>query len=175
MSLRTHAEHEMKLAGLDKKDSDYGGMLYGAVLDLIDVFAKQGHSGCSASMVSNIFNKLSRYENLTPLTGKDEEWNDVGEDMWQNNRVSSVFKDKDKKPYYLDAIVWKTQTGSTWGGSANKLNGEVVGSRQFIKSFPFIPKTFYIDVIEKEISKGNWEFTIKDEKQLEKVFEYYTH
>ena len=116
---------------------------------------------------------MSRYKNLSPLTGKDDEWNEVGEGMFQNNRVSSVFKDKDNKPYYLDAIVWETQTGSTWGGSAADLNGLVVSGRQFIKSFPFTPKTFYIDVIEKEISKGNWEFTIKDEKQLEQVYEYY--
>ena len=36
-----------------------------------------------------------------------------------------------------------------------------------------MPKTFYVDVIEKEISKGNWEFEIKDKKQLKKVAEYY--
>ena len=173
MTLRTHAEREMKLVGLDTKESDYEGMLYGAILELVDVFAKQGHSGFSAGRVISIFTKLARYENLAPLTGEATEWNEVGDGMYQNNRVSSVFKDKDNKPYYLDAIVWINQKGSTWGGSAAKMNGEVVRGRQFIKSFPFNPKTFYIDVIEKEVSKDNWEFTIKDEKQLEQVYEYY--
>ena len=48
-----------------------------------------------------------------------------------------------------------------------------VGSAQYIKSFPFEPKTFYIDVIEEEVAKDDWEMYLKDPKQLEKVWEYY--
>jgi len=56
---------------------------------------------------------------------------------------------------------------------AKTKEGKEILSRQYIKSFPFEPKTFYIDVIEKEISKGNWEFIIKDEEQLKEVWNYY--
>lgn len=46
-------------------------------------------------------------------------------------------------------------------------------ARQFIKSFPFIPKTFVIDVIEREVVPNDWEFSVKDREQLNPVFDYY--
>jgi len=63
--------------------------------------------------------------------------------------------------------------------------GRKIGSSQYIKSFPFEPKTFVIDVDEKEYRKlkdgtlveedgGGWrESRVKDPKQLEEVWEYY--
>ena len=62
---------------------------------------------------------------------------------------------------------------------------ETVSSSQYIKSFPFEPKTFKITVNEKEYRKmkdgslieeeggGWWESWIKDPKQLDEVWEYY--
>jgi hypothetical protein len=105
MSLVNHAETELKAAGLFDKDSDYDGMLGDTVLELIKVFAKQGHSGYSASLCTELFYKLSKYQPLLPLTGEDSEWFDIsdmsGEPMFQNIRNSAVFKDNDNA-YYLD-------------------------------------------------------------------------
>lgn len=176
-TLKKHAERELKLAGFYNKDSNYGGMIPEAVMELMEVFAKQGHSGGSAPIVANLFKKLAMYENLTPLTGNDDEWNDIsetqsGRKVWQNNRVSSVFKDEDGRAYYLDAIIWKTQNGGTYTGTA-KYGEDEIRSRQFIKEFPFTPKDFVIDVWEKEISKDNWEFIIKDTEKLLEVAKYY--
>ena len=172
-NLILHAERELKLAGLHKKDSDYSGMLYGAIMELVKVFSNQGHSGFSANRTIQLFKIVALYETLIPLTGKDSEWNEVSTRVFQNNRDSRVFKEKERmKPYFLDAIVWQSQDGSTWTGST-ETKDKKVSSCQYIKSFPFTPKTFYVDVIEREVSKGHWEFTIKDEKQLEEVFEYY--
>lgn len=173
MSLLEHAQRELQLAGLFDKDSDYGGMLGEAVMRMIKVFSDEGHSGFSAGQTINIFKRVANYECLTPLTGKDDEWVDVaqygnGNPVFQNNRVSSVFKDENGRAYYLNGIIWKTQKGTTWSGEADGIN-----SRQYIKEFPFTPKTFYIDVIENEVSKDNWEFHIVDMKQLEPVKEYY--
>jgi hypothetical protein len=169
MSLESHAERELKLAGIHEKDADYGGMLYEAVMELVRVFAAQGHSGSSASRTIDLFSKVAGYKNLIPITGADHEWNDVGNDMLQNNRVSSVFKEKSTgRAYYLDAIVWRTPNGGAWSGKASG-----VSSRQYIRSFPFIPKTFYIDVNEEEVAKDDWVFHIKDMKHLEAVRKYY--
>jgi len=150
-----------------------------AIKKLIKAFDKEGHSGCSAgytaSAIANTIKNILLFEPLAPITGKDEEWNynDPQNDSYQNKRLSSVFKKgKDGNPYYLDAIVWKTQTGSTWTGSAFKADGTKVLSRQYIK-LPFKPKIFYVDVIEKEIAKDDWESYIIDEKQLEEIFQYY--
>lgn len=175
--LTKHAERELKLAGLYDKDSDYGGLIAEAIMELMEVFAKQGHSGGSAPIVANLFKKLALYENLTPLTGNDDEWSDIsemqgGKKGWQNNRVLSVFKNEDGKVYYLDAIIWKTQNGGTYTGNA-KFGENEIKSRQFIKEFPFTPKDFVIDVWEKEVAKDDWEFIVKDTDKLLEVAKYY--
>ena len=171
-SLIEHAKKELELGGLFDKDSDYGGALGHAVMELIEVFSKQGHSGFSAWRVISLFKKVADYECLTPLTGIDGEWNDVsgyGDDpSFQNNRVPSVFKGIDNKPYYLNGIVWINQKGQLFTGTVDG-----VSSRQYIKKFPFTPKTFYVDVIDTEIAKDNWESHIKDIEQLKPVKEYY--
>ena len=149
------------------------------IIALCEAFGNSGQSGGSApytaSALSQAVKKLCLQMPIAPLTGKDDEWSGSlsGEkEVFQNNRLSSVFKENGKS-HYLDAITWKTQKGSTWHGKAKTQSGEEITSRQYIKSFPFKPQEFTIDVIEKEISKDNWEFTIKDEKDLEKVFEVY--
>ena len=92
-----HALEELHRAGLFDEDSDYGGMLGDAVVDLIKVFAEQGHSGMSAAMVSALFDKLSRFQTLTPITANPDEWNDVsdmcGEPFWQNKRDATYFSE----------------------------------------------------------------------------------
>jgi hypothetical protein len=108
MSLIKHAKRELELAGLFDKDSDYDGEIGKAVMQLIRVFSKQGHSGFSAGMTLSIFNKVASYKTLTPITGNPEEWMNVsevsGEPMWQSTRCPSVFsKDGLKTWYDLDA------------------------------------------------------------------------
>jgi len=171
-NLINHAETELRLAGLFDKDSDYSGMLGEAVIELIKVFAKQGHSGMSASMVSNLFNKLSRFKPITPLTFNDDEWGEVSNGVYQNKRNSAVFKDnKESRPYYIDAYYKKTQNGGTWGGSLDLGNGTYI-AKCYIKDPKKMPK-ICINVIEREITKDNWEMRIADIKQLDELKKYY--
>ena len=142
------------------------------ILALCDVFGSSGQSGGSApyaaEALAGAIKKLCLQQPITPLMGEDSKWNEVSDGILQNNRCSGIFKENGKT-YYLDAISWKTQKDTTWHGTTK----EGITSRQFIKSFPFKPKTFVIDVFEKEISEGNWEFSIKDREQLKEVAEYY--
>ena len=56
MGLIEHAKTELEIAGLfDVKGGFYEGMTGKAVIELIEVFSKQGHSGMSAPLVANIF------------------------------------------------------------------------------------------------------------------------
>lgn len=87
----SHAKRELKLAGLYDTDSDYNGMLAQSVVELVNKFTNQHHSGYSAMMTSNIFNKLVNWETLTPLTSNPDEWEEVSVDdkgvrLWQNKR-----------------------------------------------------------------------------------------
>ena len=143
-NLLKHAERELKFIGYDGKD-EYNNMAKDAILELIETFAKQGHSGFSAPYVANMFHKLANYKTLSPLTGNDDEWNDVsdisGEMLFQNNRDSRVFKSK-KGAYFLDAIVWQ----ETINDDVNHFTYKDSNTPRYIKSFPFTPKTFYVKV-----------------------------
>ena len=66
---------------------------------------------------------------------------------------------------------------------------ELIGSSQYV-TFPFTPKTFYVDVVRRPVSKalaeskgihfiedgfGECYYTVlKDPSQLDEVFKYYT-
>lgn len=172
-NLIEHAKYELEMAGLFGKDSDYGGMIGEAVMELIEKFSEQGHSGMSASIVASIFAELVMYKPLGGITGTPNEWSEVNENVLQNKRLGSVFKNsKDGKPYFLDAIIWVDKaTGSGWNGTAELKSNDalikIINSRQFIKSFPFKPKSFYVEV------DGNSCITKKGKIELEKALEYY--
>lgn len=176
-NLRQHAELELKASGFLSKDSDYNGMIGEAVLELIDIFAKQGHSGTSASITSALFNKLSKYEPLGPLTGADEEWSEASSGLWQNKRCSGVFKHEGGRCTYVEDVIKRTQNGTTWHGPLYLTREDAINGTNLIdfeiKEFPFTPKTFYIDVIEEETEKDWWIMWVKDPKQLDEVREYY--
>jgi hypothetical protein len=157
-----HAERELSLIGYDGKDA-YNNMAKAAIMELLTTFANQGHSGFSANYIANIFNKLARYETLSPLTGEDNEWKDVTEmsgdrkTLFQNNRDSAVFKD-DTGCYYIHAIIWVGETGDTYTDKK---------SCGYIKSFPFTPKTFYVKLDNDD--------NILDIEEYNKAKEYYNN
>lgn len=153
------------------------------ILAICEKFGQSGQSGGSAPYtaraLSQAIEKLCLFEPLMPILGIDEEWVDVselgdGQPLFQNKRCSAVFKEgKDGRAYYLDAIAFVDTKGFGWSGGANMPDGTVLRSRQFIKEFPFTPKTFKINVVDVEVRPDDWDFTIEDVTQLDVVFEYY--
>lgn len=101
------AENELRVAGLFDADSDYDGMVGPAVMALVNVFVRQGHSGYSASLVSDIFYNLANWKPLNPLTNRPDEWLYVeqavwGETggIWQSKRSPDCFSKDGGKTYY---------------------------------------------------------------------------
>lgn len=90
------------------------------VLELIEVFANQGHSGFSAGYVLGLFDQLVHFMPLSPLTGGDEEWNDVSmystdkRPLYQNKRCSRVFKEADGRVYDVEYWYTKDPDGATY-------------------------------------------------------------
>jgi len=168
MGLIEHAKAEFLRAGytpLDQHQEDGPNKwMQENVLALIEIFAKQGHSGMSAPYCISVFEKLANYKLLTPIKSIDDfKFTEVSENTCQSSVISSVFKcEKTGKAYYLDAITWRDKSGG-WHGTAGNL-----GSSQYVK-YPFTPKTFYIDVNCDDENN----FSVKDESQLNEVFEYY--
>ena len=191
---------------LDKADKEGKTLLVAEFVPeieaLVDKFGQSGQSGGSAPFTAgaivDTIKKMLAHEPLGEgIECTDDEWNDCSmyEDTepekgtYQNNRLSSVFKEgKEGKPYYLNAIVWKAEGKNyTFTGRVALSEGseEEIGSFQYIKNLPFQPKTFTIDVKEKEYRKlkdgslieeeggGWWESWLVDPKQLDQVWEYY--
>lgn len=164
------------------------------MLYLCDAFGKSGQSGGSApftaSAISQAVKKLMMFQTLAPLTGTDSEWVEMseyndGKSMFQNNRDSRVFKNaKDGQAYFIEAIVFVGNVGGSFIGNAIETHaGDMIRSSQYIKQFPFTPKTFYIDVIDHRWSDATqktpdpngewWTHSIKNQKMLDPVFDYY--
>ena len=117
----THAMREFQYAGwVDEKGNFIDEMqaaICNNVLKMIEIFGEEGHSGSTAPYAINLFKKIASFEPLGPLTGADDEWvchsdeRTNGVSVYQNKRMSSVFKQSDRfdgKPYWLDGkILWE--------------------------------------------------------------------
>ena len=67
-----YAKSEFDIIGMTEDSEDEINQdMRKCILDIVQMFADQGHSGFSASYAINILEKLLRYEPLSPLTGED--------------------------------------------------------------------------------------------------------
>ena len=86
MSVISQAKEEMRRANFAKEDFD-------RMVQILELFFDQWDSGGSVWAVSEALNRLIAGKCLTPLTGDDDEWMEVADGVFQNLRISSVFKD----------------------------------------------------------------------------------
>lgn len=100
-NLVKHATRELALLG---NGAEYDNK----VLEMVRIFASSGHSGGSAFYTIEVLTKILKFENLTPLTDDESEWQFHGEDMsgrvdgfWQNRRNGEAFSHDGGKTYYL--------------------------------------------------------------------------
>lgn len=149
-NLEIFAENELNIILSKCEDEEARDMqkhMNNDIIQIIQVFAEQGHSGFSASYAINLLQKLLRYEPITPLTGADDEWNklDYEKDIkYQNKRCSRVFKDGDGKAYDSQGKIFSDDGGKSWYVCGD--------SRVYIK-FPYVPKTEKV-IVEKNISEN---------------------
>ena len=101
------------------------------IIDMVELFAEEGHSGFSASYAIEQLERLLRFLPLTELTGEDDEWNEYSVGEYQNKRCSTVFKDK-TGAYDINGYVFSDDGGETWYTNRK--------SRKYIK-FPYYPPT----------------------------------
>ena len=109
-----YAKEEFRAAGWTDANGKFKDgmqeMICEHVLELLNVFDGEGHSGSTAPYTINLFSKLANFEPIAPLTGEDWEWSDVsdfsGKTLYQNKRYSSVFKHGDGTAYDIDGKVF---------------------------------------------------------------------
>lgn len=143
-TLVDYAKEELKRIGMIDSGEPYNDAVAKAILDLIELFASQGHSGFTAPYTVNAFKRLAMYKPLSPLTGEDSEWSEVGSGVYQNKRYSAVFKE-DGKAYNVEGKMFTDNNGSTWYLSKDS-HVEI--------TFPYIvpdePEEVYLDKAESE-------------------------
>lgn len=134
-NIKQFAISELTRIGMYNSDDEMNQDMCKHILKMVDTFSEEGHSGFSASYAIGILEKLLRWEPLSPLTGEDDEWMEVGFGIYQNIRCSHVFKKgKNGRAYDLDGRVFIDQNGCSYGSR---------DSIVFI-NFPYTPKTEYI-------------------------------
>lgn len=146
---KTRALKEFRAAGWTDESGEFKCEMQKAickhVLELLEVFDKEGHSGSSAPYAIDLFSKLAKFEPITPLTGEDWEWNEVGPGVFQNNRCSHVFKDAsrfDGKPYDIEAVIfWQWWTDPETGEKSKSYFTSRDSSR--VIEFPYTPERKY--------------------------------
>jgi len=123
-------------------------LMHDNLIEIVQKFADQGHSGFSASYAIGLLQNLLAFEPLSDLTCASDEWNDVS-DMspiltWQNKRCSHVFKDGTGRAYDIEGRIFRDPDGSTWTN----------GDSHVDVTFPYKPAHEYIDR-EPETSNAN--------------------
>ena len=138
MGLVEYAKSELERIGKDEDGMQE--VMNRDILEIVEKFSEQGHSGFSASYALSVLDRLFRFKPISVLTGDEDEWNKVssGKDgvaTYQNKRCSSVFKNVDSSgktvnTYDIDAIVVSDNGGITWF-SSSEFRKEV--------TFPYLP------------------------------------
>lgn len=140
MGLLEHAKKEMERMWPESEEMQ--DMAKANVLELMEIFSKQGHSGNSAPYVLGLFQRLASFKPLGQLTGEGSEWMEVGDNMYQNIRCGTVFKEgKNGEAYWLDGNIFRDQNGCTFTNQYSRVKVE----------FPWsMPESKVIDVFVQE-------------------------
>ena len=141
MSLTSYAESE--LARIPHDEDGMQDLIDKNVLEILKIFGEQGHSGFSAGYTISVLERLLRFKPLTPLTGEEDEWNDISHGTLQNKRCSSVFKNSDGTCHDIDGIIVSDDGGITWFHSS-RFRKEVT----FPYAAPTHPEKVYIEYTE---------------------------
>lgn len=160
MDLVEYAKSE--LARIDRDEDGIQDKMNKDILDIVEMFSKQGHSGFSAGCVRSALERLLRFKPLTPLTGEDSEWDEIGNGKQQNKRCPSVFRNADGTAYDINGIVVSYNGGITWFPS-KRFKKEV--------TFPYVPPTHAERVYIEYVSEDEYEIITNDPVRIKALYE----
>lgn len=135
-----HLDREWEAMGWSKDDEDDPqSWIYHHLKELLELFTSEGHSGTSAPYVVELFSKLALFKPLGPLSGKDSEWIEVGENTFQNKRCSHVFKENGQA-YDIQGRIFRHANGTAFQSYDSRVD----------VTFPYEPTTEFVDVPDAE-------------------------
>ena len=147
MSFLDYAKSELDLIGMTEDSTDEMNLeMRRCILEMVQTFGDQGHSGFSASYALGILKKLLNFEPITPITGADDEWVEVGEGVFQNKRLSRVFKQADRFDGQAYDINGKVFIEHYLDDNGEEYQSSYTGSESCVPiTFPYTPHTDYVD------------------------------
>ena len=149
MNIAEYAKRELDLIGLSENNQNELDLaMRNYILEAVAAFGAQGFSGFSASNAIAILTRLLQVQPLSALTGVDSEWNQVEEDLYQNVRCPSVFKNS-ASAWDINGKIFVDSDGNTFTSS---------DSRVFIY-FPYAPSQEFVNV---NISLRNLSVPVSD-------------
>lgn len=177
MNLVEYAKSE--LSRLEKDGDDLQQLMSRHIIDIIEMFSKQGHSEFSANYAIRILERLLRWKPITPLTGADDEWelkccDSDGISTYQNTRCFSVFKYVDSQGHLvschdIEAVTVSDNGGITWF-STKRFRKQV--------TFPYEPPTkpekVYIECTEHVpigFTGDKFDIITNDPERIKKLYE----
>ena len=118
-NLVQYAKSELKRAFKDDHDPMQQQAMR-CIMELVETFADQGHSGFSGNYVLRYFDRLARFQPIGPLTGEENEWQNLKDhgdpDTDQNIRCGSVFRKHgdNSTAYNIEGKIFVDEDGITY-------------------------------------------------------------
>lgn len=129
MNIIEYAKNELDLLNQEKEPMQE--QINKDILEVIKIFAEQGHTGFSAGYAISKLERLLRWKPILPLTGEEDEWvEDSSGRSRRNKRCSSVFLNEDGTAHDIDGIAVSDNGGITWF-SSGRFRKEI--------TFPYVP------------------------------------
>lgn len=179
-----HAVRELNIAGFNNKGDTVDSWIYNQVIEAVAVFASHGNSGFSAGIESGLVNKLCKFEVISPLTFKDDEWDKIDTNCYQNNRCGHIFKNngriyninaytkevirskyfgKDEfknsnRDFYFNGGFFVTQDDILTG---EYINGVYIKDCDIKNGVYVVRDAIKLKATEIEIAKGYWFMTVE--------------
>lgn len=131
-----HAKREF--SSVWPEQDDMQDLMKQNIIELLQVFSAQGHSGFSAGYCISAFEKLAMFKPIGPLTGEAHEWSEpyCHEGTCQNRRDGRVFKEADGTAYFIDGKIFREPDGACFTSRE---------SRVYITEWPYTPVSIYVD------------------------------
>ena len=115
------------------------------LLEVLELLPSPDDENYDIGGLVRYFIRLAGFNIIAPLTGNDDEWNEVSNDgTYQNNRKSSVFKNS-KYAYDIDKYIIKDKQGYSYGAN---------GIIEFPYAPPDKPETYEEDEFKSLVKSG---------------------
>lgn len=115
-NLVEYAKKEMEIAWPEPDDMQ--DRMKQNVIEIVQIFSDQGHSGLSAAYILRILRRVLNWNPISPLMGYESEWGQAygDEEMQQNKRCSHVFREHydNRTAHDIHGKVFSDDGGETW-------------------------------------------------------------